>query len=91
VQRIEFTSFVNDLLDSRFRFAILGNRVVDVPLPHALQRVIAGQDPFVPDLQEAAGVRINESSTRMKPPHAARAFLPGGSLLGIRPGAAVIL
>ena len=62
---VEFGAFVDQLAG----WAAV-NRVEDVPLTHALERVVGGEHAFDPEFEEAAGAGIEMAGTRMAPPHA---------------------
>ena len=70
--------------------AILGYRVVQHPLPHALQRLVGRQHALHPHGDVTIGGRVHAAGARIAPPRAARAPFAGGDLGGRSPGGAAV-
>ena len=70
---------------------VIRDAVINVPLPHAFERIVAWEQARVPELEKLAAGRIGPATARMQAQHTIGAPLAGAALDRRAPRAAVVL
>ena len=83
---IVFSTFMNHLLGSA-----TVDGIENIPLPHAFQRIIAGQHAFDPKINKTTSALIYPSWPKMFAPHSSSAFFTGDYFLRCTPGGSIVV